>query len=389
MNSQSDQPIQTLRLSDRDKAQLLKAIGDLSMRDADPDQRRLRVASDHSEAVLCLLGAAGSVTRFSVLVRNISRWGVGLVMGRYVYPQSRCEVHLRAKNGTLLTRVGGVRYCRHIRGLVHELGVHFEQPIDLSDFSMLSPNEETRHLQELADDMPAGQAERVTELAYRVLVVDDYASDRKLFSHWLSKAGMTVSSVGDSAGAREQIDETQFDLIIVDCRLDKENGADLIRALRSARFVAPILGVSADQDEAVEASMLGAGANRYLGKPFTAEQLVDSARELMGFRSDAQNTPIFSRFNDDQEMRPLLTEFTRGLGSNMDKLREANARQDYETLEQIAHALRGAGSGYGFDTITAHAEQLLFSLNDTAADIETIKQSANELLSILNRVKLR
>ncbi|MFN3166023.1 MAG: response regulator [Phycisphaeraceae bacterium] len=388
MHSQADQPIQTLRLSERDKAQLLVQIAELSQRETESDQRRLRVACDHNDAVLSLLGQTGSVTRFAAVVRNISRWGVSIVLGRYAYPRTRCEVQVGAKDGTTHTRLGEVRYCRHIKGLVHELGVLFDHPVDLSEFTILSPNEETRHLQELADDAPAGEAEQVTELAYRVLVVDDYASDRKLYSHWLGRAGMTVSSVADSASARERVDETQFDLIIVDVRLSQESGEDLVRALRSAQFVAPILAVSAD-DTLSEATLIDAGANRYLNKPFNAETLVRTARELVGFDSEAQNTPIFSAFTGDKEMRPLLTEFTRGLSASMDKLREANARQDYETLEQIAHALKGAGSGYGFDTVTRHAEQLLFSLNDSAADIEKIKHSANELLCILNRVKLR
>ncbi len=123
--------------------------------------------------------------------------------------------------------------------------------------------------------------------------------------------------------------------------------------------------------------------------PFTDRELVQAVRGLMGFNEDHETSPIFSSFNDDADMRPLLSEFTRGLVASIETLCEANARQDYETLEQVARSLKGAGSGYGFTPISEQAARVLLALNDAAADIETIKHAANKLLVVLNRVKLR
>lgn len=389
MNSHDKQPIETLHLNDRDKAKLLHAIEESSHQPVASERRRLRMPWFQQEVTLTLFGETGNSVRATAMARNLSRWGIALIYGRYVYPRTRCEVQIPGLDGVWHGRSGRVLHVRHVSGLVHELGVTFDIPLDLSNFATLSPDEETRHLQEMADDMPADDPDTISELASRVLVIDDYASDRKLFGHWLSRVGMQVSTVADGTSARERIEQTQFDIVVVDYRLASENGAELIRTLRNSQFVAPILAVSADDSEETRDRTLAAGADRFLSKPFTAKALVQTMRELMGFDDQRQTDPIFSQYNDDTEMRPLLTEFTRGLAVNMEKLREANARHDYETLEQIAHALKGAGSGYGFSQISGQAEQLLFTLNDTAADMQKIKFAANELLCILNRVKLR
>lgn len=388
MNQRDDHAIETLRISDRDKMKLLWALEEASKQAVDSERRRLRVTWLQHEVTLTLLGDTGSSVKTSVLARNLSRWGVGLVHGRYVYPNTRCEVQIRALDGTWHVSAGKVGHVRHVQGLVHEMGVYFDTPIDLTNFAVLTPDEETRHLQELADDLPEEQAAEVTELASRVLVVDDFASDRKLLGHWLSRAGMAVSTVADSKSARERIDETQFDILVVDYRLGAEVGSDLIRSLRNAQFVAPILAISADDDEEVQAANKAAGADRFLAKPMTAATLTFTVKEMMGFDADQTTEPIFSTFKNESDMRPLLTEFTRGLAGYMEQLREANARHDYELLDQIARTLKGAGSGYGFDDITQQAAQLLDSLNDTAADIEKIKHSANDLICVLNRIKM-
>ena len=389
VNKYENQAIETLRTNDREKEQLLWAINRSSQREVPPTGRRLRVSCAHRDAIMTLHNDTGTTADFATLARNISRYGVSLIHGRYVYPVMRCEVQLCALNGTWHACAGEVRHSRHVQGFVHELGVLFDKPIDLSEFSLLSPSEETAHLQELADDLPESDNDQVTQVASRVLVVDDYASDRKLYSHWLNGAGMLVSTVGDIDSARERAEESQFDLAVIDLRLGNESGVDLIRTLRQTQFVAPILAVSADETTVAKDSAVKAGANRYLCKPFTGEELVATANELMGVNNEKHSTPIYSTMNNDPAMRPLLTEFTRGLPRNMEQLREANARHDYESLDQIARSFKGTGSGYGFEAISEQATEVLLALNADDADLEKIKQSANELLCILNRVKIR
>ena len=390
MNSRINQPIETLRLSDRDKTKLLWAIEQANKRDAGENARRLRVpCRNNKEAVLTLKVDGGGETPLAMLVRNLSRWGAALVNGRYVHPETRCELTIQSTNGVWHKRLGIVRHSRHIQGMIHEIGVQFDDPIELDEFVVLTPAEETRYLSELADDSPEEESSEVIQLSSKVIIADDFASDRNLYGHWLSQAGLTITTISNATGVKEQVQKTLFDLLVTDCQLGEDNGLSMIKELRSKQFVAPIIAISADESSELEQQALDAGANAFLSKPFTQEQLVETVYKLVGIDASADLSPIYSSLKNDAEMRPLLTEFTRGLANYIDDLRDANSKNDYDTLDHLTQRLKGAGNGYGFPEITDHATQVLAALNEEMPDIDKIKLSTGELVAILNRIKLR
>lgn len=388
MTNRSELPIQTLHLSDRDKAKLLWAIDQANCQEVLTDNRRLRVSCTNNEAVLALKSDGGGETKLTMLARNLGRWGAALVHGRYIHPESRCELSLQTSNGMRQSMLGTVRHVRHIQGTIHELGVTFDDPIDLSEFVSLSPTEETRYLRELADSTPETDDTAVVELSNRVLVIDHFASDRKLMSHWLTQAGLSVMSASDARGAMVQVQEQVFDMLLIDYRLGSSNGIELIRELRQNQFTAPIIAMSSDESPELEKNLLEAGADLFLCKPFTAKQLTEATYDLIGIDASADTSPIFSKHKNDIEMRPLLTEFTRGLASYIDELRDANAQGNYDMIETISRRLKGAGQGYGFPIISEQAAELLTTLNGDAPEVDAIRIAANELIAILNRVKL-
>jgi CheY-like chemotaxis protein len=388
MTNRSDQPIQTLRLNDRDKAKLLWAIDQANRHDESKAARRLRVSCTNNAAVLTLKADGGSETRLCVLARNLSRFGAALVHGRYVYPDTRCELSIPSSSGMWHDLSATVRHIRHVQGTIHELGIEFDEPIELGDFVTLSPAEETRYLRELADETPEGGDREVDQLAGRILVVDDFSCDRKLFSHWLTQAGLGVMTCGDSRSALVQVQEQIFDLLIVDCCLGQEDGFELVKELREARVIAPIISVSADETPEVHAAVKASGSNAFLKKPFTKQQVTEKVFALIGVDAEEDLSPIVSTLKDDTEMRPLLTEFSRKASTYIEELREANAQANYDAVEGITRGLKGAGQGYGFPIISELAGDLLACLEASNADVDDIRKTTNELINVLNRVRL-
>ncbi len=383
-------PIETLRISDRDKQKLVNTVNESSGKQVDRERRALRVQYTEAKAVLTLHVESGGSTRLAVVPRNLSRRGLAFVHGRFIYTGTRCEVMLKTLADEWVAIQGVVRNCRHISGIVHEIAVVFDEAIDLSDFVRLSSEEEMIHLQELAADLPESAAEAVKQVAGSVLVVDDFPTDRKLFGLWLSRAGFEAKPASDAKEARRHIDEDNYDLAVIDLRLGGEDGLALIRTLRACGFSAPIIAVSASDAPDLEADATSAGASMFLGKPFTADQLLDATETLLGvdLSNEANQQPIYSTISDDEEMKPLLTEFVRGLGGYIHKLKTANAHNDLETLEGILHVLKGAGSGYGYDAITEQAGATIKSLRSEDDGLEKAKQQVNALIRVLNRVKL-
>jgi hypothetical protein len=76
----------------------------------------------------------GTHARLRVWTRNISAGGISLLHGSFVHPGSRCEITLPLLDGQKQEVRGTVRWCRLLAGMVHELGVQFEQEWDMELF---------------------------------------------------------------------------------------------------------------------------------------------------------------------------------------------------------------------------------------------------------------
>ena len=390
MKSRDHEPIETLRISDRDKQKLIDSVNEGAGKSINNERRALRVQYTEAKAILKLYMETGGTTRLAVVPRNLSRRGMAFVHGRFIYADSRCECMIKTLCGEWEVLPGVVRSCRHVSGIVHEVAVVFDSAIDLSIYVRLTPEEEMIHLQELAADISEEEIEGAMRSTGSVLVVDDFPTDRKLFGLWLGRAGFQAQSASDAEQARQQIEQENYDLVVIDLRLKRESGLDLIRSLRAANFSSPIIAVSAEEESKAGEAAKEAGANAYLTKPFTVDQLLEQAQTLLGIdlSNEEAQQPIFSSVKGDEEMAPLLSEFVRGLGGYIAKLRDANAKDDLDAVENMTHVLKGAGSGYGFDAITEQAGEVLKIVAEETRDMEKIKKQVSALIRVLNRVKL-
>jgi DNA-binding NarL/FixJ family response regulator len=116
-----------------------------------------------------------------------------------------------------------------------------------------------------------------------ILVVDDEIEVRALISHVLSSAGYQVREVRSGEEAIEAVRHEQPLLVILDVRLPGISGYEVCGWLRS-RFhdSLPIMFLSGERIEAFDrAAGLMLGADDYLLKPFSTEELVARVRGLL------------------------------------------------------------------------------------------------------------
>ncbi|MEE4298258.1 MAG: response regulator, partial [Pseudomonadales bacterium] len=107
----------------------------------------------------------------------------------------------------------------------------------------------------------------------RILVVDDDREIRSLVADALADAGMQVSAAGSTAAAEDRLASQRIDLVLLDRMLPGESGVDFCRRLRTTSSV-PVIMLTALGEEPDRVMGLEAGADDYLGKPFTARELI-------------------------------------------------------------------------------------------------------------------
>ena len=71
---------------------------------------------------------------FQMKPSYICRIGMSLLHGVFVYPGTACKIALRSLGGEAVEVPGEVASCRWVDGRVHEIGVKFDEPIELDDF---------------------------------------------------------------------------------------------------------------------------------------------------------------------------------------------------------------------------------------------------------------
>ena len=147
------------------------------------------------------------------------------------------------------------------------------------------------------------------EAGVNILVVDDEISLRRTIRTALESTGHAVSEAGSQAQALQQIGNVRPDLVLLDLRLGRESGLDVLAALLAA---APGLGVVvitayASVDTAVEA--MRRGALDYLPKPFTSKQLADLIAKWGGRGTAEGNGDAAVLDSSEPAMRGALIQY--------------------------------------------------------------------------------
>jgi CheY-like chemotaxis protein len=116
----------------------------------------------------------------------------------------------------------------------------------------------------------------------RVLIADDSSDIRRLWQVWLTYSGFLVHEAGDGVEALALARRHRLDLILMDLHMPVMDGVEAIRQLRADPVTAdvPILMVTAEgTDESVNRARQ-AGADAYLDKPVTPDELLQHIRAV-------------------------------------------------------------------------------------------------------------
>lgn len=103
---------------------------------------------------------------------------------------------------------------------------------------------------------------------------------------------------------------------------------------------------------------------------------------------DASSTaaPLVSELDGDPDLIELVETFVGELPDRVTAIRQALEHQDFETLQRLAHQLKGAAGGYGFPTITDAAKRLEATLK-TDRQLAKMTTELNELAQLCARAR--
>ena len=118
----------------------------------------------------------------------------------------------------------------------------------------------------------------------KILVVEDDLLNRMFYHEVLGACGHDVAVVGDGAQVLDAVERFRPDVITMDINLPHVSGLNLIRELRRSAGTAriPIIAITAFAGREEEGRCLAAGADSYLAKPVSMDQLKGAVAAALG-----------------------------------------------------------------------------------------------------------
>lgn len=144
-----------------------------------------------------------------------------------------------------------------------------------------------------------------------ILIVEDEPSIAEVVELYLRRAGYRVQAVRDGNAALKMLDQHLPDLLILDVMLPGVDGFYILRWLRDRSDV-PVIFITARREELDRIAGLEMGADDYVVKPFSPQELVSRVRAVMRRlqreNSDIEKPLAYDNLTIDPQTRLVILE---------------------------------------------------------------------------------
>jgi DNA-binding response OmpR family regulator len=198
-----------------------------------------------------------------------------------------------------------------------------------------------------------------------IYVVEDEPSISEVVSLYLRRAGYQVNMLRDGQVALDAMAQQIPDLVVLDLMLPRVDGLTITRWLRDRSDV-PIIMLTARREEAARMAGLEMGADDYVVKPFSPQELVSRVRAVLrrarsGLEDGADQPLVFSELQINPQTRLVSTNGSEisltAKEFDMLWLLARHPRQVF-TRDQLLERVWGLSEYIDPGTVTVHVRRL-------------------------------
>lgn len=112
----------------------------------------------------------------------------------------------------------------------------------------------------------------------RILIAEDEKDLNRIIKQKLTSAGYTVDACFDGEEALDYIEATEYDAVLLDVMMPKADGFEVVRQMRNRGISTPVIFLTARDGISDRVKGLDLGANDYVVKPFSFDELTARIR---------------------------------------------------------------------------------------------------------------
>jgi CheY-like chemotaxis protein len=361
----------TLGINQRTLEEVVKRLGTAAPASGKAQRGFVRWPFPQAAIELRLDHPGGTATTMKVACRNISCGGAGLLHRSFVHPGTRAHVRLPHSRKGFIDVPGIIIRCLHRAGVVHELGLCFEKPIDMQEVVDADPFQECFSVETVKPE----------ELSGNILYVEDSAMDARLVKHFtrMTKLSLSIATNGTEALAAAS---KGVKVILMDFHLPDCDAPQLVSQLRESHIYSPIIAVTGDSSRGTKEHLRAAGIDAFLAKPLTEDRVLRAIAEFVlrdrwvspeaGSDIDKESRAFLARafVEELQQIKPIL-----------EKAIQDNACMD---VYAIVGRIGNSAKTLGFADLARKARAAAAVLSMTMACAES-NQELDEFLAVCNR----
>lgn len=344
-NSSSRRP-NTLGLDDRALEKTLASL-DNNDRPGKPGRAFLRWPFRRTTVPVHITHPSGQQVRIELACRNLSRGGMSLLHASFLHTGTRLTVTLRDGMGQVRELESTVVRCRHCVGMVHEIGVRFDEPIDIRDFMPAEPLAE-RFALEAVDP---------TKLEGVIAWSGAAAMDQMIMRHLIRRTRLTMAVAPTFAQPWSELTAVLrgAKAILIDDAGPQSDVVGQIQAIRGARVNAPIIVLTFDRGQISRQRLAQVPADEFLAKPLTEDRLLRALAEflVLGRSSDASAVEPALRTAAREHLESFASELARAIEDLERLMQSADAIGAFASCQ----ALKGTAACLGFTSIARLADR--------------------------------
>jgi len=256
----------------------------------------------------------------------------------------------------------------------------------------------------------------------RVLVVEDYPTNREIAQHHLQAAGCIVDMAGNGAMALTRAAHRHYDIILMDVHMPEMDGLEATRKLRDMTGVRdiPIIGLTANVLPSIREECSQAGMNDMLTKPLRKRELLETlelwcTRKQLHTVASVKEAAVSAEVPEpDQGPEPLpldyqsvleemdgnrsaVQEIIMGFLDNLERqkilLERGIEDMDLVLIHREAHSIKGGALNLNAPDLASWARALEKGAAENYIEMipvlyRNLKQKMDELLDCRDRIRL-
>ena len=234
-----------------------------------------------------------------------------------------------------------------------------------------------------------------------LLLVEDNPANRMVASSFLEKTGVRVTVAENGRTALEKVEQSDFDIVLMDLQMPEMDGYEATQAIRSlgGKYQdLPVVALTADVVSDAKDRVIEAGMNGYLSKPFSPDALYRTISNHLNRVTSSFVLPeegdvltlydIVNKYNGDAEfVSRLLTSLRNSLMALPDEVADLVERKELHELRRLIHKIIPSVHMVENEELYQQLEAIKSALIADRAD-ETALQSRIRLLRKSTNVSL-